>query len=725
MEAIHSIRKEVKVGGMSCASCANAVENVLKKQKGVEKASVSYANNSAQIEFDDEVVSPEFLRNVVSGIGYSLHFPDAENTEDEFEKSEAAALAKIKFKAYVAIALAIPVLILGMFFMDFTAVKWVLFGLTTVFIFYLGAQFFKNSYKQLRHGQTTMDTLVAMSTGVAYIYSSFVLFFPEQAMRLNLSDHVYFEAASIVIAFVLLGRLLEENARSGVGKAIRKLMALRSDFVLLVQDESLRKIRTEDVLKGDILSIRKGDSIPVDGNLEEDAWLDEQSITGEFGVKEKKAGDEVYSGSVNKGETFRMKATRVGEDSLLSGIIRTVKQAQSSKPPIQNYADNIARVFVPLIISIASLSFLAWYIWGGEAGFSQGLHAFVTVLVIACPCALGLATPTAIMAGMGRASQKGVLFKNASGLQTLGEIDTMVVDKTGTLTEGKPQLIKAVWYEGSQNEFGDIIASMESRSSHPLAQAILTYFSASKKSVIFQDTKEVEGMGMKASYFGKAYWLGSRKLALSMEVQENLLDADIHVFFGEKSRLIGGFVMDDIIKPSAGKAVKSLKEAGVEVIMATGDAVIPAENVARLVGIQKVYAGLLPTEKAGLLTSLKNQGKKLAMVGDGINDSEALALADVGIAMGHGSDIALDVAEVALVQGDLTKLAEARSFSKKVMKVIRENLFWAFLYNLIGVPIAMGLFHSWGIHISPMFASLAMSLSSVSVVLNSLRLTRA
>ena len=724
MEATQMKRKEFMVGGMTCASCAKAVENVLKKQNGIEKVEVSYANNSAKVEYNDSIVSISELESIVSEIGYSLTTDDGHQGMIDFEQQQELAYQSLRRKAIGALTLSVPVLVLGMFFMNVPWVNPILFALTSIIIWFFGLHFYVNAYKQIRQGQLTMDSLVALSTGVAYLYSCAVLFLPAFMHRLGLPHHVYFEAAAVIISFVLLGKMLEENARVGVGKAIQNLKKLKPEFSNLVNGDEVSQVHTSDVLRGDTLLIRKGENIPVDGNLLEEAFVDEQSISGEFGIKNKLSGDKVFEGSINKGEAFKMLAVNVGEHSLLAGIIRTVKNAQASKPPIQQLADKVAAIFVPTVIVLAIASAVFWVMLYGKEGFSQGLLSFVTVLVIACPCALGLATPTAIMAGMGRGSQKGILFKDATGLQNLGEIDTIVLDKTGTITEGKPKVTKVEWLFGDSKSYGVFIKSMELKSSHPLASAISKYFEDIDSNIIFQDVKEVAGSGMIASYFGKRYWIGSRRLAETMSKGEIIADEG-NIYFGLEAEVIAIFTITDTIKPTSTIAIKRLKDMGLKVIMATGDSLANAQSVADAVGITSIFSSLLPEDKSALIKKIKAEGGKPAMVGDGINDSEALVMANVGIAMGHGSDIALDVASCALVNGDLTKLPEAISLSKSVMKVVKQNLFWAFIYNVIGIPIAMGVFSKWGISVGPMFASMAMALSSVSVVLNSLRLSRA
>ena len=730
MHSKTNTRRQFPVGGMSCASCALSVEKILKAQSGVVDASVSYAGKQAKIEFDPAATNPQKLKTAVDQIGYELITMEGAEATADFEKKQEDSYLKLKKQSIWALVFAIPVMFISMFFMGKNWANPVMFILTSVVLLVFGNHFYINAWKQARHRQLTMDTLVALSSGVAYLFSLFAMIFPNLLTKYGIDAHVYFEAAAVVVAFVMFGKLLEEKAKVGTGDAVKKLMGLQAKTVQLKEGDAFREIKIEDVLESDLIYVRKGEKIPVDGKTMGSMYVDEQMITGESGISSKTKGDVVYSGTINVGEAFVLEATKVGEHTLLAGIIKMVKEAQNSKPKIQKKVDRIAAVFVPVVMTIAIIALVVWWIFGGSNGFAQGLHAFVTVLVIACPCALGLATPTAIMVGIGRGAQNGILVKSADSLEILQKLDTIILDKTGTITEGKPSVSSIIWEEGASStseELEVVLKSLEQASSHPLASAILNHLKHVNKNIIFNEVTEEPGIGVVGKYFKKTYWVGSQKMADKMGAvhlgNKQTLNGASFVIFGEGIHVLSTIIIEDQIRSGVAEAVANLKGKNIHVIMATGDTQSSAERVATQIGIKEFHGAMLPSQKYDLVVSEKSKGKIVAMVGDGINDSQALAKADISIAMGHGSDIALDVAQMALVKGDLRKIVDAIDLGTATNKIIKQNLFWAFIYNVIGIPLAAGvLIPSYGISISPMFAGAAMALSSVSVVLNSLRL---
>ncbi|HEY8972509.1 MAG TPA: copper-translocating P-type ATPase, partial [Puia sp.] len=577
-----------------------------------------------------------------------------------------------------------------------------------------------------------MDTLVALSTGISYLFSVFNTLFPDYWHERGLHAHVYFEASAVVVAFILLGKLLEERAKARTSSAIKKLMGLQPNTVAVVSDDGVvKEVPLADVRPGDRLLVRPGDKIAVDGRVVEgSSYVDESMISGEPVAVAKTRGNSVFAGTINQKGSFRYTAEKVGGDTLLAHIIQMVQEAQSSKAPVQKLVDKVAGVFVPVVIGLAIISFLAWWIWGGDNGLTYGLLSLVTVLVIACPCALGLATPTAIMVGVGRGAEQGILIRNAESLEQAYKVNAVVVDKTGTLTVGKPVVTDI--YELIPGK-RDILLSLEQASEHPLASAVAVYLEQGGRPVRITEVESLTGKGIRGRYEGQMYWVGSRQLmnevgvGLSKEleqwVEERNAAAQTVVFFSDDWSVLAVLAIEDSIKVSAKAAVDGLKREGVEVHMLTGDGFRTAAAVAARIGIDSFKAEVSPAEKASYIKALQQQGKVVAMAGDGINDSQALAQADVSIAMGTGSDIAMDVAGITLLSEDLSRLPAAIRLSRATVRTVRQNLFWAFIYNLIGIPIAAGaLYPVNGFLLNPMIAGAAMALSSVSVVSNSLRL---
>ncbi|WP_080903650.1 heavy metal translocating P-type ATPase [Parabacteroides sp. Marseille-P3160] len=717
---------------MSCASCAVNVERALNAQKGVKNAAVNLAAANANVEFDPSEITPEEMQKAVQDAGYDLAIGD-ENNPERVEQIRSEERSRLKRKTIAAILLAVPSVIIGMFLMHMPYGNYIQWALATVVLFGFGSSFFINAWKQLQHRTANMDTLVALSTGVAYLFSVFNTLFPSVWLERGVEPHVYFEAAIVIVAFILLGKYMEEKAKGNASTAIKKLMGLQPKTVTVVREgERLLSIPIGEIVKGDILAVKPGEKIAVDGVvLSGTSYLDESMLSGEPIPVLKEESDPVYAGTLNQKGSFRFRAEKVGSETLLAQIIRMVENAQGSKAPVQRLVDKIASVFVPVVIGIALLSFLLWLLLGGENALTQALLALVTVLVIACPCALGLATPTAIMVGIGKGAENGILIKDAESLELSRKINAVVLDKTGTITEGVPQVTNVFWLHPEQADAAMLVA-LEIRSEHPLADAIVSYY-PDKTLPSLSDFENIPGKGVRARKEDCWYFAGSRSLLedYSVEIAPEI-DAAGERFSEEGKSLVwfasGGkaesvYAVSDQVKTGSQAAVTRLHEMGIEVHMLTGDNEKTARAIASQVGILHYKAGILPDQKESYIRELQSAGKVVAMVGDGINDSAALARADVSIAMGRGSDIAMEVAKVTLISSDLNKIPQAIRLSEQTVATIHQNLFWAFIYNLIGIPIAAGILYPVnGFLLNPMLAGAAMALSSVSVVTNSLRL---
>ncbi len=734
---VDTVKKNFPLLNMSCASCASGSEVILKNTPGVIKVAVNYANAIANIEYVSTITDPKKLQAALRSIGYDLMIDESEDARDALEDVQRKKMNTLKSRTISSIVLSIPVVLIGMFFMDIPYANYIMWALATPVIFVFGKQFYSGAWKQLKHRSANMDTLVALSTGVAYLFSAFNTVYPQYWHSKGLHAHVYFEAAAVVIAFILLGKMLEEKAKGNTSFAIKKLMGLQPKVVTLIHPGGHPiEMPIASIKSGDTILVKPGEKIAVDGKVSAGfSYVDESMISGEPVPVEKKTDDEVFAGTINQKGSFQFIAKKVGSDTLLAQIIKMVQQAQGSKAPVQKMVDKIAGIFVPIVILIAILSFVAWVVWGGENGFTHGLLAMVTVLVIACPCALGLATPTAIMAGVGKGAENGILIKDAESLELSRKLNAIVLDKTGTITEGKPELIAIEWIAGAnQNTLSALLLSIEQQSEHPLAEAVVRYFK--NKNVSSHPVEEFEsitGKGVKLRYEGKLYYLGSPLLLHSQNIVTDpsllkvadgwLAKAHTVIWLADNVKALAAISIADKIKPNFVQAVKELQDAGIEVYMLTGDNRHTAKAVAAQAGILHYKAEVLPADKAAFITSLQQQGKLVAMVGDGINDSHALAQADVSIAMGKGSDIAIDVAKMTIISSDLSKITKAIKLSDKTVINIRQNLFWAFIYNIIGIPVAAGVLYPFtGFLLSPMIAGAAMALSSVSVVTNSLRL---
>jgi len=760
---VPTIKKHFPVLNMTCASCASSSQNILKMQPGVVDAQVNYANTDALIEYIPSLTDSQKLKQALQAVGYDLMIDESEDAKDSLEELQRRNYETLKKKTFWAIILSVPLMFIGMVFMDIPYANYIMWALSTPIVFVFGKQFFTGAWKQLKHRSANMDTLVAMSTGIAYLFSVFNTLFPEFWLSRGMEPHVYFEAAGVIIAFILIGKVLEERAKGNTSSAIKKLIGMQPKTVTVVHENGHQmEVPVASIQPGNIILVKPGEKIPVDGEvISGNSFVDESMISGEPVAVEKIKGEKVFSGTVNMKGSFQFTATKVGSETLLSQIIKMVQDAQGSKAPVQKLVDKIAAIFVPAVLLIAVLTLIVWVIFGGEHGFTRGLLAMITVLVIACPCALGLATPTAIMVGIGKGADNGILIKDAETLEIAKKVDAVVLDKTGTITEGQPRVFKLKWFNSDSVEIAPVLYSIEKQSEHPLAEAIVEYLEAyvrtisdisdGKKKVkrgdeghseipkfgqLFLEGVEVEsvsGKGIIGKYQGETYFVGNPKFLAENGIQ---LTSEVNSWMGEKNirsrtvilmsnstRILAGASVSDTIKPSSKAAIEQLRAAGIKVYMQTGDNEASAAAVAREIEMDDFYAEVLPEDKLNFIKKLQSEGKVVAMAGDGINDSAALAQADLGIAMGKGSDVAIESAKMTILSGDLLKISQAIKLSTQTVKTIRQNLFWAFIYNIIGIPIAAGILYPLnGFLLNPMIAGAAMALSSVSVVSNSLRL---
>ena len=731
---VHTEKVSHPVLNMTCAACASSSQNILSFVPGVLTASVNYGNGKGVIEFLPEVANPKAMKSALQEVGYDLLIDEEEASFENLEHIQEENYKKLRQDTIWAVALAIPLVVIGMFFMNMPYANLIMWLLATPILFVFGRRFFVGAWKQAKHRSANMDTLVALSTGIAYLFSLFNMLYPQFWESRGLEAHVYFEAAGVIIAFILLGRLLEARAKGHTSNAIKKLMGLQPSSVVVFRGEHPEEIPIADVLMGDIVLVKPGEKIAVDGEVTGgSSFVDESMISGEPIHVEKTPGEKVYAGTINQKGSFQFRATKVGKDTLLAQIIRTVDEAQGSKAPVQGLVDKIAGIFVPIVIGISLVAFIAWNIFGGDQGFIYGLLTMVTVLVIACPCALGLATPTAIMVGIGKGAEEGILIKDAESLELAKEVDTVVLDKTGTITEGKPIVSSVTWSPQATELHRDILYSIEYRSEHPLADAITAHLKEDSTLLDEVEVEQVSGKGIEGTYDQKRYYIGNEQYILSKGIQipgelqrkvnDELAAAHTVSLFADGNTAYGVVGITDRMKPTSKEAIRELQGMGIDVAIYTGDNEKVAAALAKELGITRYKGGVLPEEKAEEVKRLQHMGRKVAMVGDGINDSGALAQADVSIAMGAGSDIAMDVAKMTIISSDLSKIPKAIHLSRATVKTIRQNLFWAFIYNVIGIPIAAGVLYPFnGFLLNPMIAGAAMALSSVSVVTNSLRL---
>lgn len=733
----HKIKKEsFPVTGMTCAACASSVESILSNTKGVKKVSVNFASGSVLVEYETSSVTVGDLQNALQSVGYDLII-DAEDPSQAQEEMQRIHYLDVRNRTIWSAILTLPVFILGMFFMEWQPGRWISLAFTIPILFYFGRSFYINAWKQARYGKANMDTLVALSTGIAFIFSLFNTLFPDFWHARGIHPHVYYEAATVIITFISLGKLLEEKAKSNTSSAIKKLMGLQPKSLKAIIDGEEREISIASVQKGYTIVVRPGEKVPVDGTVTSgSSYVDESMITGEPVPVAKSNGEKVFAGTVNQKGSFQFEAEKVGGETLLSQIIKMVQEAQGSKAPVQKLVDKIAGIFVPVVMAISIVTFIVWMLVGGDDAFTHALLTSVAVLVIACPCALGLATPTAIMVGVGKGAENNILIKDAESLELGHKVNAVVLDKTGTITEGKPTVTDLFWSEKADVKYhAAVLLALEAQSEHPLADAVVRKLKEEGiQPVALTDFNSITGKGVKATdNAGKLYFIGNTKL-----MQENRVsipegiwqkankwreEAKTVVFFSDDKEILTVLAIADKVKATSRSAIEKLKKLGVDVYMLTGDNNQTARAVAKQVGLTDFKGDVLPSDKADFVKELQSKGKIVAMVGDGINDSHALAQADVSIAMGHGSDIAMDVAKMTLITSDLESIPKALNLSTKTVKGIRQNLFWAFIYNIIGIPIAAGVLYPVnGFLLDPMVAGAAMAFSSVSVVANSLRL---
>lgn len=726
------VTETFSVLNMACAACSAAVEQALQRQRGVVKATVNLTTAQARVTYDARITSYRKLSKAVKAAGFILVEPSGDNA-DVVSGYHRRRMQRWRIRTIGSLFFFLPLMVLSMSMPHIPYLHYIMWVLATPVLFVFGYEFFKGAWQQACHGRANMDTLVAVSTSVAYLFSLFNTLFPEYWLQRGLQPHVYFEASAGIITFVSIGKMLEERAKNSTTAAITRLMGLQPKTVnRRKSDGEIQTIAIADVVEGDCLMARPGERIAVDGVVESgSSYVDESMLTGEPMPRHKAEGDKIYTGTLNGQGVLYYIAEKTGDATLLSQIIRVVQEAQGSKAPVQRLVDKVASIFVPVVIIIAAVAFVVWLLLGGIEDFSHALLAFVTVLVIACPCALGLATPTAITVGMGKAASQGILIKNADALEVACRVTTVVLDKTGTLTQGRPSVVHSMWY--SNDERRDILHAIESHSEHPVAMAVTRYLAGMKMSKV-TDFVSMPGKGVSAVCDGVKYFVGNRRLIdelgdvsltpemiITTEMWER--EANTVIWFASNDEVIAVLAVADSLKETSRQAVADMQKAGMKVYMLTGDNLSTAEAVARNVGIEQIEAGVLPDRKASFISQLQRKGEVVAMIGDGINDSAALAQADVSIAMGQGSDIAIDVAGMTIISSDLSRVLQAVCISQQTVKTIRQNLFWAFIYNIIGIPVAAGVLYPFcGFLLNPMLASAAMAMSSVSVVCNSLRL---
>lgn len=707
---------------MSCVVCAGNVERTVSGLDGVVSASVNFAANNITVDYDPKKISLQDMKAAVQAAGYDLVIDTADSARQEAERNAYIALRN---KLVVAWVLAVPVMALSMWGKAIWT-EWAAAVMATVLLAYSGMEFYTKAWKMAKAKSANMDTLVAMSTAVAWLFSMFLLIFPDFSESHGMGHYVYFDSATMIVAFVLTGRLLEERAKNSTTSAIRSLMDLQPPMAWLVGDDGTEKeVPTSQIQPGNTIRIRPGGRVPVDGIVVDgNSFVDESMLTGESVQVEKVQGCNVFAGTINGNGTMAVEATKNSDNTVLAQIVAMVREAQGSKAPVQRIADVISKYFTFVVISLAIITLVTWIAIGGNACLSYAIVCAVSVLVIACPCALGLATPTAITVGIGKAAENHILIKDASALEKACKVSAVVLDKTGTVTEGKPAVTGLeISPDTTAGQLG-ILLSAEKQSEHPLAADIVSYLEKEGIAPAVLDSfKSVAGKGLEMKANGCSYWAGNSRMAKENGAVPESKTNGTTVYFGTDSNLLATVTLIDRTKPTAHDAISRMKDMGLKVVMLTGDNETSADIAAKEAGIEEYVASVLPDDKDKYVQKLQADGHKVAMVGDGINDSQALARADVSIAMGSGTDIAMETAMMTFTTSDLRLIPESLRLSKRTMRIVKQNLFWAFIYNVIGIPVAAGaLFPAFGITLDPMWASAAMALSSVTVVTNSLRL---
>ncbi len=726
------VKEQYVVDGMTCASCASSLESYLSHAQGVKEVAVNYAGKSLQVSYDPAKISPQDLDNKAGEIGFHLILNQKDHSSNKIEsKLELKRFNNLKKRLLISIIFSLPVFIISMFLPGHLPFEpFILLLLSVPVIFFGGREFYVNAWKRIRHGSANMDTLVALSTGIAFLFSAFNTFFPSILESRGLETHVYYESAVIIITLILLGRYLEEKARLGTTQAIRNLMDLQPERMTVLRNGKQLDIDISEAMIGDFAIVKPGERIPVDGKVRKgESYVDESMITGEPLAVAKTKGKEVYAGTINKDGHLRIYTTKLPGDTLLSSIINLVREAQGAKPPVQRLADRIAGVFVPAVIMTALIAAGIWWIAGPEPRITHTVLILITVLIIACPCALGLATPTALMVGIGKGALNNILIRDVSALENAGKLDTVLLDKTGTITTGKVSVENVTFKPGEDHiVLSQYWKAMENLSSHPLAEAITSHWK-DMEDIEVSEFKNITGKGLKCKINNNIFLTGNFSMMKEEGIETKLpwLNEDTSgntlIYLARNSEVVGAMTLSDQIRPNSRTEIEKLEQLGLRVELLTGDREQTAQKIAAEAGIRSVHASMLPADKENYVHQLQDHGKHVCMVGDGINDAPALARANIGIAMGSGTDIAMESADITIMGNGIEQVRTAILLSRATMRTIRQNLFWAFIYNIIAIPVAAGaLYPAFGLLLNPMIAGGAMAFSSVSVVLNSLRL---